>query len=186
MTEDIQIVAFSTNYKKFNPIDILNLFLEQENHQIIKKTNNSAHFSIELKKKVKVKLDSIKYYSISDLTQEYSGMTDVDYYIIFVDLENEESNNILENILEYIKEYCELDKEYYVFGLVNSNKQDERVSEEKKIKEIIDKFQINYEYKEANISIQNDIKNIFMDIFKEKIEEVLAFQRKDISRCPIH
>ena len=45
-------------------------------------------------------------YSALNLTKEYSDITDVNYYLLFVDLEKKDSNEII----NYIKDYYKISK----------------------------------------------------------------------------
>ena len=85
----IKIAAFTTNEITQNAMDILEIFLEQQIHKIIKKTETSVEFSFSTKN---TKIDSFTFYTISDLSKEYIGIDSVNFYVIFFDLENEESS----------------------------------------------------------------------------------------------
>ena len=47
-TKQIQIAAFSTNENKKNPNDIIQIFLEQQNHKLIQKSENLIVFTTNL------------------------------------------------------------------------------------------------------------------------------------------
>ena len=59
--------------------------------------------------------------SVLNLTREYTGITDVNCYIVFIDLEKNDSKEKFDLILNYSKEYCELTKKIYVFGMISGN-----------------------------------------------------------------
>ena len=73
--EKIQIVAFSTNDTSQTPNDIINIFLGQQNHKILKKSKFAIAFSTTLKNQTKE--TRIMICSVLNLTKEYSGITDV-------------------------------------------------------------------------------------------------------------
>ena len=52
--------------------------------------------------------------SVLNLAKEYTGITDVNCYILFIDLENADSKEKLDTILNYAKDYCELTKKIFV------------------------------------------------------------------------
>ena len=85
----LQIVAFSTNDTTQTPNDIINIFLGQQNHTIIKKSRHSIAFSTNLKNSSKS--TTIIICSILNLTREYTGITDVNCYILFINLEKDDS-----------------------------------------------------------------------------------------------
>ena len=157
--EKIQIVAFSTNETYQTPNDIINTFLEQQNHIILKKTKNAIAFSTQLnnsQKKTKIMICSIL-----DLGREYIGITDVNCYIIFIDLEKEISKEKFESIITYAKDYGDITKKMFIFGMINANKDEKNINERYLNKDDISKLlgnsEIIYEYKELDLSKEKDI-----------------------------
>ena len=158
--ERIQIVAFSTNETYKNPNDIINTFLEQQNHIILKKTRNAIAFSTQLNNSQKN--TKIMICSVLNLGKEYTGITDVNCYIIFIDLEKEISKEKFESIISYVKDYCDLAKKIFIFGMINTNKDEENTSNEKYINKdditkLLENTDIIYEYKELDLSKTTDI-----------------------------
>ena len=107
----LQVVSFSTSDSTKTPNDIINIFLGQQNHKIIKKTRHSLAFSLNLNNSSKD--TTMMVYSILNLTREYTGITDVNCYLLFVDLEKEDSIKKLNDIIEYAKDFCDLMKKIY-------------------------------------------------------------------------
>ena len=158
--EKIQIVAFSTNETYQNPNDIINTFLEQQNHIILKKTRNAIAFSTQLNNSQKN--TKIMICSVLNLSREFTGITDVNCYIIFIDLEKEISKEKFETIISYIKDHCDLTKKIFIFGMININKDEENTSNEKYINKdditkLLENTDIIYEYKELDLSKTTDI-----------------------------
>ena len=81
--DKIQIVAFYTNDTAQTPNDIINIFLGQQNHKILKKSKFAIAFETTLKNQSKE--TRIMICSVLNLTKEYSGITDVNCYLLFVD-----------------------------------------------------------------------------------------------------
>ena len=169
MSEKIQIVAFSTNETDQNPNDIINTFLEQQNHIILKKTRNAIAFSTQLNNSQKN--TKIMICSVLNLGREYTGITDVNCYIIFIDLEKETSKEKFESIISYAKDYCDLTKKIFIFGMinVNTNKDEENTPNEKcinkdDITKILENTDIIYEYKELDLSNTKDIYDVIINI----------------------
>ena len=169
MSEKIQIVAFSTNETEQNPNDIINTFLEQQNHIILKKTRNAIAFSTQLNNSQKN--TKIMICSVLNLGREYTGITDVNCYIIFIDLEKETSKEKFESIISYAKDYCDLTKKIFIFGMinVNTNKDEENTPNEKcinkdDITKILENTDIIYEYKELDLSNIKDIYDVIINI----------------------
>ena len=160
--EKIQIVAFSTNDKDQTPNDVLNIFIEQNNHLIIKKSRHAIAFSTQITDSTKS--TKIMICSVLDLTREYTGITDVNCYLLFIDLEKEESKEKFELILNYAKSYCELSKKLFVFGMINGNEEETKHITKTDITNELDPLQIIYEYKEINLSKTKEISDTIMNV----------------------
>ena len=106
--EKLQIVAFSTNDTTQTPNDIINIFLGQQEHTIIKKSRHSIAFQTNIKNSKKK--TKIMVCSILNLTREYTGINDVNCYVLFINLEKQDSMEKLEEIISYARDYCELGK----------------------------------------------------------------------------
>ena len=87
-SEKIQIVAFSSNESDYHPIEMLNSFLDINNHLILKQTSVAKAFTMTLPKSTKQ--TKIMICSVLKLDKEYTGIMDVNCYIFFVDLEKED------------------------------------------------------------------------------------------------
>ena len=160
--EKIQIVAFSTNDTQQTPNDVINMFLENNNHLILKKSRHAIAFSTTLANSNKS--SKIMVCSVLNLTREYTGITDVNCYILFIDLEKEESKEKFETILNYAKDYCELTKKIYVLGMVSGNDEETKHITKGDITKILDNAQVAYEYKEINLSKAKEVSDTIMDI----------------------
>ena len=110
--EKLQIVAFSTNDTVQTPNDIINIFLGQQNHKILKKSKFAIAFSTMLKNQSKE--TRIMICSVLNLSKEYTGITDVNCYLLFIDLEKKDSLDKLKDIINYAKDNCRLSKKIFV------------------------------------------------------------------------
>ena len=160
--EKIQIVAFSTNDTHQTPNDIINMFLENNNHVILKKSRHAIAFSTSIANSPKS--TKIMVCSVLNLTREYTGITDVNCYVLFIDLEKEDSKEKFESILNYAKDYCELTKKIYVLGMVSGNDEETKHITKGDITRTLDSAQVTYEYKEINLSKAKEVSDIIMDI----------------------
>ena len=75
--DKIQIVAFSTNDSNQTPNDIINIYLEQNKHSILKKSRHAIAFTTALSNTSKI--SKIMVCSVLNLTREYTGI--VTYYL---------------------------------------------------------------------------------------------------------
>ena len=190
--DKLQIVAFSTNETYQTPIDIINTFLEQQNHVILKKTKTAIAFSTTLSNSTKP--TRIMICSIINLGREYTGITDVNCYMIFVDLEKETSKEKFDSIISYAKDYCELSKKVFVLGMINANETTEKTNikiTKDDIASFLENSDISYEYNEIDLSdtkeICDKIMNILIYSSKNAIsgELVQQFEKDQSGSCNI-
>ena len=156
------IVAFSTNENEYNPNDLINIYLENNNHLIIKKTSLATAFTTTLPKNSKQ--TKIMVCSVLNLSKEYTGINDVNCYILCIDLEKEDSKTKLEIILNYAKENCNLEKKMFVFGIV-TQKENRQYMTKEEIENYMDESQIIYEYKDLYIKENKEICKSLADVF---------------------
>ena len=161
--EKIQIVAFSTtDNNNQTPNDIMNIFLENNNHQILKKSRHAIAFSTTLANSSKSK--KIMVCSVLNLEREYTGINDVNCYILFIDLEKENSTEKFDLILNYLKEYCELTKKLYVLGMISGTEDETKYVDKDALLKTLEREKITYEYKQINLSKGKEVSDVIMDI----------------------
>lgn len=165
MSEDdkIQIVAFSTNDTYETPNDVINIFLNKHTHSILKKSRHAIAFSTVLPETIKS--TKIMVCSVLNLTREYTGITDVNCYMLFIDLEKEDSKEKVDSILAYAKDYCDLNKKFFVLAMNSGNKDAQQTITEADIKNTVEKFQKNFQYIQLNLEDTAKVSSAIMDIF---------------------
>ena len=177
--DKIQIVAFSTNDTAQTPNDIINIFLGQQNHKILKKSKFAIAFETTLKNQSKE--TRIMICSVLNLTKEYSGITDVNCYLLFVNLEKKDSLEKIQAIINYAKDNCKTGKKIFVLGIISGNEEEEVQISKEDVTRIIDEISTNYEYKEINISKMREIADIFLEILDYSSKHSIA-EEEDIDR----
>ena len=166
---NLQIVAFSTNETTQTPNNIISIYLEQNNHSILKKSRSFIEFSTTLKNPPK--LVKVMIYSILDLTNEYTGITNVNCYIFFIDLEKEDSNEKLDFIINYAKDFCDLTKKVFVIGMLNGNEERKHYITKDEIIKSLNTEQFDFDYKEIKMNQLNEISDF--------IHEILIYSSKN-------
>ena len=162
LDKKLQVVAFSTSDSTKTPNDVINIFLGTQNHKIIKKSRHSIAFSINLKNSSKD--TTIMVYSILNLTREYTGINDVNCYLLFIDLEKEDSIKKLTDIIEYAKDFCDLMKKIYVVGMISGVEENKKFVNKSDVSKILGQEQVNYEYKEINLKNTKEVSDIIMEV----------------------
>ena len=173
--EKIQIVAFSTNETDHNPNDLINIYLENNNHLIIKKTSLATAFTTTLPNTSKQ--TKIMICSVLNLTKEYTGINDVNCYLLYVDLEKEDSKQKLDFILNYAKENCNLEKRIFVFGMITKENNEKYITEED-IKRYLENSQMIYQYKEINVKQNKDICDSLKEVFSFSLSNPISNMNK--------
>ncbi len=133
-----------------------------QNHQILKKSKFAIAFSTTLKNQTKE--TRVMICSVLNLKKEYSGITDVNCYLLFIDLEKKDSIEKMEQIINYAKEYCSPTKKIFVLGMISGNEEEQVQIDKSEITKILDDASAKYEYKEINISKMKEIADIILDI----------------------
>ena len=172
--DKIQIVAFSTNESDHNPNSLINTYLENTNHLLIKKTSVATAFTTMLpntSKQIKIMICSVL-----NLSKEYTGITDVNCYLLYIDLEKEDSKEKFDAIMNYAKEYCDLGKKIYVFGMTYTD--GKKYIEREAIENDLIEAQVIYEYNELNLNDKKNICDSFSNVFEYSLKIALPGDNK--------
>ena len=161
--EKIQIVSFYTNDTNYTPIDILQILLDQYTHTVVKKSRHAIAFMMALPDSIKQ--TKIMMCSVLNLTKEYTGITDVNCYLVFIDLKNENSKETFNLIISFLKDYCDLGKKIFVLGIVNKDNDIKQIISEKDIINIMDSGNFIYEYIEIDLEKTKEVADSFLNIF---------------------
>ncbi len=172
LEDKLQIVAFSTNDSRHTPNDIISIFLDQHDHTIIQNSNKVIAFSTILRNCTES--TKIMICSILNLTVEYKGINEVNCYIIFIDLENEDSKIKFNSIINYFKDFCELSKKVFVLGMLSGSSECKYIEKEYIIRNL-EKAKIDYAYKEINLNKIKEISDCIMEIFVYCNENTLYY-----------
>lgn len=181
-TKKTQIVGFSTNNNNSSPIDIMTFYLNHvKNHSILKKSNHSIVFSSPYPNPKSPQIIMIS--AISDLSCDYTGIGDVNCYLLFLELEKEESREQFDLILDYITNNCELNKKFYVIGVIKGINEDTEINIEKDdVIKVMDDTQFNYEYKEINLEETEEVIKTIQDILIYCYKHSIYEDKEDNSR----
>lgn len=170
----IQIVAFSTNDTYQTPNDFINIFLSSQQHTVLKRSKHSIAFSLSVQNianPVKVMICTIL-----NLTRTYSGISDVNCYMLFVSLDEEESKEKLDSILSYMQSNCDENKKLFVFAISKTQNEEMHIGiKQDEIKEKLESLGKKYEMK-LIVSSENaeEISNYFV--------EILLYSNKNIRK----
>ena len=172
----IQLVAFSTHRDtNQTPCDIFKIYLRYHQHTILKKNNLAIAFTSTLPKAKEP--TKIFMCSVDNLNREYNGITNVNCYIILVDLEKPDSKEKITAIINYLNIHCDTTKKIYVLGLVSETVNEEEYGADNikyllknSIEEMFDSENLKYDYKQISLENSEDV--------SEKISEILIYSTK--------
>ena len=158
--EKLQIVAFSTDNTTDTPNTIINIFLSKYTHTIIKESKHVISFLTKLPNLEEQK--KIMVCSVLKLEKEYTGVKDVNCYIMFVNIEEKDSINKLNNIIVYFNNYCDDSKKIFLIGFFKNNNNINLSMEE--LSGILEDNHLQYEYKQMNLEKKYEVEKIFLEI----------------------
>ena len=167
--QKIQIVAFSTNESNQTPNDILQILLDQYTHTIIKKSRHAIALTLVLPDSINS--TKIMMCSVLNLTREYTGITDVNCYFIFIDLQNDNSKENFDLIISYFKDYCDLTKKIFIIGFINKDNNTKHIISKEEVKRVMDSGNLNYEYFELNLNKTKEVSDSLLNIFVKSSKE---------------
>ena len=175
-TDKIQIISFTTNDMSININNILKILLEKYTHTIINESKHAMAFDIEFPNSVKP--TNIMICSLTDLSREYPGITDVSFYMIFIDLHDEKSKESLESIISYTRKYCDCSKKIYVLGVLN-NEEETKFIHKDDIKNLMKSGNFNYEYFKIFLEKKKTVADSLLKIF-------INFSKKSANKKEYH
>lgn len=179
----IQIAAFSTNDTINTPIDIIDIYLKNNlNHSPPLKTKHTSTFTIlPFDNQSDYPNTKISLSFITDLTKDYSQMRLAHCYVVFMDLESEESKDKIERIFNYINRKSVKEPKLYVFGMISNLKESTSAFTKKDIKEylaLIDDF--SYSYENFELASENKMTKIIEKFLKDVTETYFFGDEKSL------
>ena len=100
-----------------------------------------------------------------NLNVEYTGIDNVNCYLLFIDFDNKNITQKYDFILNYIKKNCNINKKLYVLGMYNNNKKEEEEDiYEQDILFQLYNSKLYFKYLGVNISDEKQVSEIIMNI----------------------
>lgn len=161
----IQIIAFTTN--DTNPLinDIIDKFFTLHEHTILKRSKEATAFLTKLPESSNP--IKIMICTLVNLSREYTGIKEVNCYLILVDLEQENKTIIknIDSILLYMKNFCNEIKKIFVVGVTSKgNNKDKKIIKDEIVK-LIEKVQMSFKYKEINKDENKTMADYLLNMF---------------------
>ena len=185
-------VCFSTNFKNFSSVSIMKqYFMSAQCFDINYVTDYHINFKnkISFEKSGQVEVANT-FYELYSFSKANAHCKNSDCFIIFYDLESNESFRELNKILKYISEFCEQEKKIYFLSIYTNNEYSNNFSESN-IKSSFSNYSLdNYNIFKVNMDSADElVKRINSTIEETLLEKMNANNLIDLdnskSKCLI-
>ena len=171
---NFRTVCFSTNYSTFSSISIMKQYLmNTECSDINYVKENQVQF------KHKLLLDngsqfqySNSYYEISSFAKSNKICDKADCFIIFYDLENNESEIQFGKILNYIRDTCDIEKKIFLITIFTSENNIITNNNEETFKKYFSNNNLNnYDISMVNMDSLDELAKVIDSLSEEILQE---------------
>ncbi len=172
---NFEAVCFSTNFQNFSAISIMKQYFMSTNCldiNYVDKNNVTFKHSLSLgKKNAQIDCDNT-YIEVTPLSKNVKIKDETDCFIIFFDLEYNDSLDELNKILKMISDICEIDRKIYVITFYTDESNIKSEIDEENLKNFFGRYMLNsYDISKVNMSSQDELTNKIDIITKEALEE---------------
>ena len=179
--EDVEVEKQQNFLHLESPIRILDQYINENLCYDLKKITDvqfiiQYKFSYEMYKNVliSINIDIINNFSVS-----YQRSLEANGYIVFCNLESETTIELLEKIIEYIRDNCSINSKTYIIGVFK-----EYINEDKsfdKMNEFLSKLDFDFDYLEMYLGDKEYFENISKNYPNaQKMKEVFTYIFKRI------
>ena len=172
---NFRTVSFSTNYTNFSSISIMKQYFMTTDCSDI---NYIKDYHVEFKHKLLLEngqqmLSINSFYEISSFSKANRICDKADCFIIFFDLENNESLLELNKILKYIKETCDNEKKIFLINIFTNENDIKSNFTQDNIKSCfsncsLNNYSINTVNMDSSEELAKNIDSITEEILQEK------------------
>lgn len=170
MSNVYNILCFTTNSELYEPFSIIRKFsesLETNPKKIMKESSINFYYKINTRK------ISISFHQIINFDNDNKYICNLtDSYLILIDLEDDNTYQNLERIIDIMMNYCDLEKTVFVLGLYSNAQKIKNELNEESVKEFLEEKRLIYEYLESNIESNNDLNKTIDFIIVEGFKKV--------------
>ena len=129
--------------------------------------------SINFYYKINTRKISISFHQIINFDNDNKYICNLtDSYLILIDLEDDNTYQNLERIIDIMMNYCDLEKTVFVLGLYSNAQKIKNELNEESVKEFLEEKRLIYEYLESNIESNNDLNKTIDFIIVEGFKKV--------------
>ena len=169
-----EAIIFSTNYQNFSAISIMKQYFMSTNCLDIKYDNeNHVTFmhSLSIGKNSQINCKN-SYFEITPLSKNVKIKEEIDCFIIFFDLEYNDSLDELNKILKLISDICDIDRKIYLITLYTNENNIKSEIDEENVNNYFGRYMLNsYDISKINMEKQEELPNKIDIITKEALQE---------------
>ena len=169
-------VCFSTNFSNFSSVSIMRqYFMTSQCFDInyVKEYHIKFKHKITFEKAGKIEVTN-SFYEISSFTKANQACEKADSFIIFFDLENNESIRELTKILKYINETCNKEKKIYLVAIYTNNENLNNFSENN-VKQYFSHNSLNnYNILKVNMDSSDELVQTIDNLTEETLNEKMS------------
>ena len=178
-------ICFSTNFTDFNAIKIINQYLMSADCNEINR--NDDEYKVNFKHKLKIgtntELECMNsYLEIAPNKKSVKISLNHDCFVIFVDMEYNDSLGELSKVLKMITNLSENDKNLFIINFFTQETDIKKDINDKNIKNMLERFGFNnYDIFKINMNIPDEITKTIDKITLETLQDkkLLDFENKD-------
>ena len=172
---NFEAVCFSTNYSNFSSISIMKQYFMSTECIDINYINDYKvtfkHILVVGDNNVHVECKN-SYLEVTPTSKNVKISEDTDCFIIFFDLENNESLVELSKILKIISDICELDKRIYVINIYTNEKNIKSSIDEENASLFFGRYMLNnFDFCTVNMDSPDDLAENIDKITKEVLKD---------------
>jgi len=185
-------VCFSTNFQNFSSVSILRQYFMTSqcfNINYVKEYHITFKNKITLESSGQVEVSNT-FYEISSFTKSNPVCEKADCFLIFFDLESNESFREINKILKYINDNCDREKKVFMIAIYTNEENFQNFSDDN-VKSLFANNNLkNYYILNVNMDSSDElvktIDNITQEIIQDKIDLINLMDTNDSSsKCII-
>ena len=167
-------VCFSTNYSTYSSISIMKQYLmiaDCSDINYLKENHVQFKHKLLLENGSKIEYGN-SYYELSSFLKSSSACDKADCFIIFFDLENNESNRELNKILKFISETCDNEKNIFLINIYTTESNIKGNFTDEYLKNTFSNYNLNaHDIKRVNMDSSEELAKVIDSISQEILQE---------------
>ena len=193
MSNVYNILCFTTNGELYEPLTIMRKFtdsLDNNSKKLMKDNTLNFYYKINTQKIL------TSFHQIINFNNENKYICNLtDSLMILIDLEDDNTFQNLNEIINIMTNFCDLEKTIFIIGLYSNAQKIKSDLNEENIKEFLEEKKLLFEYFESNVESSNDLNKtidfIILEGFKKvekkfkDSENILKSESESNSNCII-